>query len=56
MQVGEDAGSPRVISSLPFNDSGNTATGGFRHDYTTSPNNPLVRAEQGELVAVLPPV
>ncbi|PNW74113.1 hypothetical protein CHLRE_13g585800v5 [Chlamydomonas reinhardtii] len=40
-QVGEDAGSPRVISSLPFNDSGNTATGGFRHDYTTSPNNPL---------------
>ncbi|KAG2443499.1 hypothetical protein HXX76_001852 [Chlamydomonas incerta] len=40
-QVGEDAACPRIIAALPFSDSGNTATGGFRHDYTTSPGNAL---------------
>ncbi|GLC43955.1 hypothetical protein PLESTB_000213700 [Pleodorina starrii] len=37
-QVGETAAVPRVIRSLPFNDSG--ATISFRHDYNTSAGNP----------------
>ncbi|GFR49208.1 hypothetical protein Agub_g11122, partial [Astrephomene gubernaculifera] len=38
-QVGETAADPRVIRSLPFLDSGTTLQ--FRHDYATSPGNPL---------------
>jgi hypothetical protein len=38
--VGETAALPRIIPSLPFNDSGSALT--FRHDYPTSPGNPLV--------------